>query len=147
MLEKMICGSQTGAGQAALRAAKAFGVAVPGRTFERASSKNSTELPDHDEMPRADRDVRDSDGTLWFGQTTTSDAHATVAACQRLGKPCLPVYPGVAFEPSQVANWIVENRIRTLNVAGNREPEEPGIAARVEQFLGSVLQSLGHHRV
>jgi hypothetical protein len=54
------------------------------------------------------------------------------------------VYPGAAFQPSHVATWITENRIRTLNVAGNREGEEAGIGARVEQFLGQGLGILGH---
>jgi hypothetical protein len=31
-----------------------------------------------------------------------------------------------------------------LNVAGNRESDEPGIGDRVERFLGQVLQQLGH---
>ena len=56
----------------------------------------------------------------------------------------MPVYPGASFEPSHVATWITENQIRTLNVAGNREAEEPGIGDRVERFLGEVLQLLGH---
>jgi len=56
------------------------------------------------------------------------------------------VYPGASFEPCQVAAWITENRIGTLNVAGNREGEEPGIGDRVERFLGEVLRQLGHER-
>ncbi len=37
--------------------------------------------------------------------------------------------------------------VKTLNVAGNREHEEPGIGDRVEQFLIDVLVELGHARV
>ncbi len=58
----------------------------------------------------------------------------------------MPVYPGASFEPSHVATWIRENQIKTLNVAGNSEGEEPGIGDRVERFLGQVLQQLGHQR-
>ena len=58
----------------------------------------------------------------------------------------MPVYPGALFEPSHVAAWIAENKIKTLNVAGNREHEEPGIGDRVERFLGQVLQHLGHQQ-
>jgi hypothetical protein len=90
--------------------------------------------------------VRDSDATLWFGETTTAGAQATVAACHKLGKPCMPVYPAASFDPSHVAAWIRENNVKILNVAGNREQEEPGIGEKAEQFLGNVLQQLGHQR-
>ena len=83
---------------------------------------------------------------MWFGETTTSGAHATVAACLTFGKPYMPVYPGASFEPAHVATWIVENKIKTLNVAGNREDEEPGIGDRVERFLGEAFKQLGHER-
>ena len=97
-------------------------------------------------LERIDLNVRDADATLWFGETTTSGAQVTVRACHRFGKPCMPIYPAASFEPSHVAAWIAENRIRTLNVAGNSEGEEPGIGDRVERFLGRVLQQLGHER-
>ena len=78
--------------------------------------------------------------------TTTRCAQKTVAACQRLAKPCLPVYPAASFEPCHVAAWIAENKIGTLNVAGSREDEEPGIGDRVERFLAEVLRQLDHER-
>ena len=95
---------------------------------------------------RIEQNVQDSDATVWFGGTTNSVAHATAAACLAFGKPYMPVYPAASFEPSHIAAWIVENNIRTLNVTGNREEEEPGIGDCVEQFLGEILQQLGHRR-
>ena len=68
-------------------------------------------------------------------------------ACFTLGKPYMPVYPGVSFEPLHVSSWIVENQIRTLNVAGSREQDEPGIGDRTERFLVEVLERLGYTRV
>jgi hypothetical protein len=157
MLEKIISGGRTGADRATWRAARASGVATGGwmpRGFavedgprpEFSEQYGATELPADDDLAGTERNVRDSDATLWFGETTTSAAQATVGACLRSGKPCLTIYPGAAFEPAQVATWIAENQVRTLNVAGNREGEEPGIEARVERFLGAVLQQLGHRR-
>lgn len=157
MLDTIISGGQTGAGQAAWRAAQSFGIPTGGRMPpgfltedgprpEFADRYGATEMPTDSDPARIERNVQDSDATLWFGETTTSGAQATVGACQRSGKPCLPVYPGASFEPAHVATWIVENRIRTLNVAGNRESEEPGIGDRVERFLEPVLQQLGHQR-
>jgi hypothetical protein len=155
MLEKVISGGQAGAELGGWRAARASGVPTGGwmsRGFLTADGPDpglaqqygAAELPTDDELLRIESNVQDSHGTLWFGETTTSAAQATVGACHRLGKPCMPVYPGASFEPSHVATWILENRIKTLNVAGNREGDEPGIGERVERFLGQVLQLLGH---
>jgi hypothetical protein len=126
MLDKIISDGQRAADQAAWRAAKTFGVPTGG-------SPGRTELS-----------VQDSQATLWFGLSTTAAAQETVEACHRLGKPCMPVYPGASFEPRLVATWIAENEFATLNVAGNRENDEPGIGARLERFLGEVLERLGH---
>ncbi|MGP0069838.1 MAG: YpsA SLOG family protein [Isosphaeraceae bacterium] len=155
MLDKIITGGQTGTDQAGWRAARAFGVPTGGwmpRGFLTADGPNpefaeqygAAELPTDSALAPIEQNVQDTDATLWFGETTTSAAQATVGACHRSGKPCMPVYPGASFEPSHVATWIAENQIRTLNVAGNREQEEPGIGNRVERFLGQVLQLLGH---
>jgi hypothetical protein len=157
MLDKIISGGQTGADQAGWRAATAFGVATGGwmpngfRTEEGprpefAEQYGATEMPTQSAIGGAEQNVLVSDGTLWFGETTTAAAQATVGACQQFGKPCMPVSPGAAFEPAHVAIWIAENEVRTLNVAGNREGDEPGIGKRVERFLGAVLQQLGHRR-
>jgi hypothetical protein len=158
MLDKVISGGQTGADQAAWRSASAFGIATggwmpqgflteDGSRPEFAEQYGATELPTDGDLARTEQNVQESDGTLWFGETTTSGAQAAVGACQRSGKPCLPVYPGASFEPAHVATWIAKNGIGTLNVAGNRESEEPGIGDRVERFLGEVLQGLGHQRI
>ena len=157
MLEKIISGGQSGADQAGGRAAKAFGVSTGGwmpKGFltedgphpEFADQYGAAEMPTDSDPDRTEQNVRDSDATLWFGETTTSSAQATVGACLRFSKPCMPVYPGALFEPWHVATWIAENKIGTLNVAGNREEEEPGIGDRVERFLGEVLRQLDHER-
>jgi len=157
MLDKIISGGQSGADQAGWRAAKAFGVLSGGwmpRGFlteegphrEFADEYGATELPADSVRDRTKQNVLAADATLLFGVTTTLRAQETVGACHRFAKPCMPVYPGASFEPCQVATWIAENTIGTLNVAGNREQEEPGIGDRVERFLGGVLQQLGHER-
>jgi hypothetical protein len=158
MLEKLISGGETGAHQAAWQAAKAFGVAAGGLMRpgfltddgpqpQFAEQYGAAEGHTDSEPARIEQNVQDSDATIWFGRTTNSSAHATVGACLAFGKPYMPVYPGAAFEPSHITAWIIENGITTLNVAGNREHEEPGIGDRVERFLGEVLAQLGHHRV
>jgi hypothetical protein len=158
MLEKIIAGRQTGASRGAWRAAKAFGLPVRERTPkglltegglgpEEAEQPGAADMAAEIDPSWVEQNVQDSDGTLWFGETTTALARATVGACQRFAKPCLPVYPAALFKPSHAVNWITESQIKTLNVAGNGEGEEPGIADRVEEFLGQVLEQVGHTRV
>ncbi len=113
---------------------------------EFADQYGAAELPADSAPDRTETNVLYADATLWFGVTTTLGVQETIVACQRFAKPCMPVYPGALYEPCQVAAWITENKIGTLNVAGNREDEEPGIGNRVERFLGEVLQQLGHER-
>jgi hypothetical protein len=157
MLATIISGGETGADQAGWRAAKAFGLTTGGwmpKGFltddgphpEFAQVCGAIELPTESEHTCAERNVQDSDATIWFGRTTNSDAHATAAACLAFRKPYMPVYPSASFEPSHIAAWILENKIKTLNVTGLRERLEPGIGTRVESFFALVLQQLGHKR-
>jgi hypothetical protein len=155
MLDKIVTCGQTGADQAAWRAAKAFGVPTGGwmpKGFltedgprpEFAQQFGAAEMPTECHTRGTEQNVQNSDATLWLGETTTSSAQATVWACQRYTKPCLPIYPSATFEPAHVARWISMNDIRTLHVAGNRETDEPGIGDRAERFLVKVLQELEH---
>jgi hypothetical protein len=157
MLDKIVSGGQTGADQAGWRAARAYGVptggwmsagflTAEGPRPEFSAQYGAVVLPQSSGPTATERNVQESDATLWFGATTSAGAQATVSACQKFGKPCLPIDPAAAFEPVQVATWIAAGQIRTLNVAGNPEAEEPGIGARVERFVGQVLHRLGHRR-
>jgi hypothetical protein len=155
MLDRIISGGQSGADQAAWRAAQVFDIPTGGwmaRGFPTedgphpwfAECYGAVEMPLDSDLTGTERNVQDSDATLWFGETTTAAAQATVGACHRFGKPCMPVYPSATFQPGHVATWITENQVRTLNVAGNSEREEVGIGEQVESFLGQVLRLLGH---
>lgn len=155
MLDKIVSGGQTGADQAGLRAARAFGIPTGGqvpRGFmtedgprpEFADLYKMTEAPLGQQSTCTEQNVRDSDATLWFGETTTPSAQETVSACLALARPCLPVYPSASFSPAHVATWLTDNQVRRLNIAGNPESESPGIGVWVEQFLGQVLRQLGH---
>jgi Circularly permutated YpsA SLOG family len=155
MLKKILTGGESGAEQAAWRAGKAFGIAVggwmpegfptaDGPRPEFAEQYGSREFPTDNRTASTEQNIHDSDATLWFGETTSEDAQTAVAACHRLGKPCMLIYPTATFAPSHVAAWVRRERIETLTVAGNREAVEPGIGDRVERFLGQVLQQLGY---
>lgn len=69
----------------------------------------------------------------------------TLEAATFLGKGAVQVYPEGLMRPSVVADWLQKNpHIKALNVAGNRESNEPGIGERVERFLAAVFRRLGH---
>jgi len=158
MLSRIISGGQTGADQAAWRTAKAFGLPTGGsmpRGFvtedglrpEFAEQFGAVQMATESYPARTEQNVLDADATVWFGETTTAGSNATLGACQRHGKPCFPVYPTALFQPSHMAAWLTQYQVRILNVAGNRESDEPGIGEQVEQFLEQVLELLGHRRV
>jgi hypothetical protein len=157
MLEKLISGGRTGAEQAAWRAAKAFSLATggwmpsgflteDGPRPEFAKRYSAADLPIAGDLTCTEHNVRHSDATLWFGETTTFGAQEAVASCHTLSKPCMLVYPEALFEPSHVAMWIEQNDITTLHATGNLEEEVAGIGDHVEAFLSEVLQLLGHER-
>lgn len=90
---------------------------------------------------RTAANVRDSDGTLWFGDEDYKGFRCTMAACDRHSKRRYIVRPGIV-RPSHVAEWIRTFQIGVLNVAGTRESLAPGIEAKVEAFLGIVFKAL-----
>jgi hypothetical protein len=78
MLERVISGFQTGADIAGIYAARAHGIPTGGampRGFlteegprpEFAELYGAVELPSSSYPARTERNVRDSDGTIWFG--------------------------------------------------------------------------------
>jgi hypothetical protein len=156
MLEKFLSGGQTGADQAAWRAARTHGLPTGGwmpKGFltedgprpEFAELYGAQEMPTDSYRARTEQNVRDSHATLGFGSTDTSGAKATLLACQGMGRPHLVIVPRREIRPSDVVAWLRSNpQITVLNVAGNRESKAPGIGGRVERFLGEVFRQLGH---
>src|SRR3954468_5873601 len=96
MIERVISGFQTGADQAGIRAARAHGIptggAMPkgfltedGPRPEFAEIYGAVELPTASYPDRTEQNVRDSDGTLWFGDWHSPGGRATLDACRLLG--------------------------------------------------------------
>jgi hypothetical protein len=153
MLDLVISGGQSGADQGAWRAARAAGVPTGGwmplgflteggPRPEFAGLYGAREMPTADYQARTERNVRDSDATLWFGSTNTPGAWPTLNAVRGVGRPSLLVIPRREVRPSDVAGWITRRGFRTLNVAGHREGKSPGTGARVERFMADVFCQL-----
>ena len=83
MLNRIVTGGQTGADQAGWRVARAFGIATggwmplgflteDGPRPEFAELYGAMEMPTASYRARTERNVRDSDATLWFGTVAPS---------------------------------------------------------------------------
>jgi hypothetical protein len=152
-LGKVISGGQTGADQAGLRAARAAGIptggcAPKGWLTEEGPAPWLAEYGLNECLElgypaRTAANARDSDGTIWFGSPDSSGYAATIRTCTRFGKSYLIVSEGVTT-PRHVTEWMETNRIRVVNIAGNRESNIPGLDRRVEEFLGRLFGSLAH---
>ena len=55
------------------------------------------EMPTKSYPARTVQNVKDSDGTVWFGTTDTPGAKTTLEACKRLRKPVMLVKPMPSF--------------------------------------------------
>jgi hypothetical protein len=146
LIEKIISGAQTGADRAGLDAALHLGLFVGG-TVPRGRMTEDGPLSD-DEMRRYNlveskfmgypsrtrANVRDSDGTVIFGDQLSPGTQKTIRLCDDLGTPFLANPTKEVF-----LGWSKAMGIRTLNVAGNRESRNPGIYERTLVFLLDAL--------
>lgn len=85
--------------------------------------------------------MRDADATLILLQGEPGGGTATTVTCAReAGRPLRLVRLGTVGEPGATRRWLAEARVATLNVAGPRESEEPGIGAAARAWLDLLLQ-------
>jgi hypothetical protein len=67
------------------------------------------EMPTTNYPARTVQNVRNSDGTLWFGTTDTPGAKTTLDVNKRLRKPLILVTPSEVVLPSVVVQWLRRN--------------------------------------
>lgn len=158
-LTRIVSGGQTGADRGALNAARALSLPIGGwapqgwraedgciplelRQYMRESVSPNYGL-------RTRLNVQDSDGTLIlsFADRLTGGSKFTVDQVKQQRKPCkhLVLPRGSGIVPGEVTaalwDWIEENRIAVLNVAGPRESKEWGIQAAVERVIRDLLEA------
>lgn len=151
-LEKIISGGQTGVDRAALDVAIELNInyggwCPRGRRSEDGIVPERYELQEAPTSNYADRtalNVRDSDGTLILAKEPLRGGTAlTRKMTERYGRPSCIVDPHSVASIAKVAEWLKENRIKVLNVAGPRERLQQDIGKNASQFLRRLLKRKG----
>jgi hypothetical protein len=149
-LAKVVSGGQTGVDRAALDTALAAGIRCGGwcprgRRAEDGSIPSRyplLETPSSAYPERTRRNVYDADATLVLTRGAPRGGTAlTVALAARAKRPCLVVDLDAPPDPDRVREWLAAHRVKTLNVAGPRESEQPGIHDEAEDLLWRVMGS------
>lgn len=148
MIKKIVSGGQTGVDRAALDVAIRLGIPAGGwcprgRRAEDGRIPDSYPLHEASSINYAKRtelNVRDSDGTLILsGGPLTGGTALTESLARRQGKPVFVVDLRDDPAPDVIDEWLAANSIQTLNVAGPRESQQPGIYDRVTDFLAQYV--------
>ncbi|MBT5050157.1 MAG: molybdenum cofactor carrier [Rhodospirillaceae bacterium] len=159
---RIISGGQTGVDRAALDAALALGIdcggwCPKGRRAEDgriADHYPLQETESRDYARRTKANVQDSEGTLII----LNDREATVSGGTRLTvkqaekSDCALLVINVASDATaavhaiQTVDWIIENQITVLNVAGPRESGSPGIYDAAYNLMTRILADFTRSR-
>lgn len=155
MLKRIVSGAQTGADQSGLVAASLYNIPTGGwmpKGFITQDGKHPElaliyNLKEHDSPkypPRTYLNCKESDGTIRFASNFASAGEiCTLKAIQQYNKSYIDVDLNNPISPKIVAQWIQEENIEILNIAGNSNKSSPGIEKFVVDFLSQVFEELG----
>lgn len=147
-LVKIISGGQTGVDRAGLDAGIQIGLPIggyvpKGRLAEDGqvpSKYPMTETGSKDYKVRTKLNVLESDGTLIINiGPMVSGTALTARIAQEQNKPLMIVQLDQGYQTSTVIDWLDENQIQVLNIAGPRKSKIPGIYEKAKTFLMKVL--------
>lgn len=163
-LHKVITGGQTGVDQTAMRAARACGLEIggwcpPGRLCEtgiipaefplqETEQERSPKAPDVPRSQRTEWNVRDSDGTLVIlggqapeaGRPTSAGVSWTIECAMRYEGALLVCEVSDPDAREKIWQWLAENVISILHVAGPSEFTSPGIGEKAHALLLGVFK-------
>lgn len=165
-LYKIISGGQTGADMAGLVAAAAAGIETGGTAPEGFMTEQGPNpglakyglVPNGTLRTRTIQNIKDADATLILAVNPSSPGTVlTINTCIKLEKPYLiidlkdvqanainnlPVRESISILGSNAANWVEKNKVRVLNVAGNRKSKGSLIFELSLDVLYSMLNDL-----
>ncbi len=152
-LLKIISGGQTGVDRAALDAAMAAGISVGGWCTKGRRAEDGaitdcyplTETPSRVYRQRTEWNVRDADGTLvlYWGELQNGTLLTVNLARDKYRRPLLLVNLLEPIEPRLIVDWVNQNDIKTLNIAGPRESSRMGIYWMARVYLERVFALRG----
>ena len=89
-------------------------------------------------MQRTEWNVRDTGGTviLSIGKELSGGSKKTAEFAVKQDNPCLHAHSGQEDVAQALRDFVADNEIKTLNVAGPRASKEPGVA----EFVRNVLE-------
>jgi Circularly permutated YpsA SLOG family len=152
---KIISGGQTGVDRAALDTGLELGIPCGGWCPEGRRAEDGPidlryplrETTSRDYRVRTEKNVKEADGTLILTRGLAGGGTAlTIHFAQKHHKPHLVVDLSAETGPEKVRDWIDNNRIRVLNVAGPRETERPGIHSQAVDLLRVLFSLLKNSR-
>lgn len=154
ILQKIVSGGQTGADQSALDFAISKNISHGGWCPRGRIAENGLiperfllkETPDEKYSLRTEWNVRDSDATviLTISARLTGGSGLTMKLCKRWKRPCVHLSRERTADPGKtLADFIEENMVQTLNVAGPRDSTEPGVGRYVTSVLEDAWQKIG----
>ena len=87
--------------------------------------------------------MRDSDATLVLVAGAPDGGTAkTIAFAVEMERPHQVVDLRHPPDPQAVADWLAQNAVTTLNVAGPRESKSPGIHAKARAYMARLIALL-----
>ena len=150
MIKRIISGGQTGAERAALDFAIKMdlphgGWAPKGRLAEDGpipAQYNLKEMPTKNFPQRAERNVKKADGTLIVSHgKLTRDSDLTLKMAIKHNKPYLHIdlnETSIFEAAEQIIQWVPENHLGILNIAGSRASKDPKIYKAVYELLETI---------
>lgn len=148
MIETLISGGQTGVDRAALDVARGLGIphagwCPRGRRAEDGPIGPEYQLQETEQTAysvRTEWNVRDSDATLILNlDRIEGGTGITIRHASEYGKPYLIVDLNDPQTAPEIREWIKNNQVKRLNVAGPRESKRPGIYRLAHDYLLQVL--------
>ncbi len=154
-LGKIVSGGQTGVDRAGLEVAIWLGL-EHGGWCPRGRRAEDGRIPDRyvlqeteqtDYSVRTERNVVESDGTLILYETRIRGGTAlTVHLATRYARPIFLVDLMCSPDAGGFHDWMLQNHIEVLNVAGPRESSRPGIGQRARQWMIDALRDVAMDR-
>jgi hypothetical protein len=148
-IPKIVSGGQTGADRAALdwalsRKLPCGGWCPKGRKAEDGTIGSKYPLKESlsaSYVQRTEWNVRDSDATVLFSLAAklTGGPKKTVDFAKKQNKPWIHLVASEQDAARRLKDWLEDNVVEVLNVAGPRASKEPGVVSFVIGTLDAVF--------